>query len=89
MADNTSCIDGAVNTSFQEMCSYLNFINTSWTFSVLDLAVAKMRNIPLLAFYCEITSFPPGRFVSTKVVGIYSLCPIYWEATPESCPCTT
>ena len=51
--------------------------------------VAKTGNIPLLASWGEITSFPPGQFVCTKVVGIYSLCPTYWEATPESCPCTT
>ena len=29
MADNTSCMDGAVNTSLQEMCNYLNFISTA------------------------------------------------------------
>ena len=47
--------------------------------------MAKTGNIPSLAFCCEITSFPNGRFVSSKVL-TDSLCPIYWEATPESCP---
>ena len=49
----------------------------------------KTGKIPWLAFCGEITSFPPGQFLSPKVVGIYSVCPTYWEATPESCRCTT
>ena len=57
MADNTSCMDGAANTSFHERCNYLNFINTAYTSSVLDYAVSKTCNIPSLAFCCEITSF--------------------------------
>ena len=84
MAVNTASMAGAAYTYFQEMCNYLNFINTAWTSSVV-----KTGNIPSFVCCCEITFFPPGRFVSTKVVGIYSLCAIYWGATPENLPCTT
>ena len=85
------CSEGQWGNMWQcaTMCNYSNFINTSWTSSVLDQAVVKTGNIPSLAFCCEITSFPPGRFVRTKVVVIYSLCPTYWEATTESWPCST
>ena len=43
----------------------------------------KTGNIPSLASCGEITSFPPCQFVSTKVVGIHSLYPTYWEASPR------
>ena len=46
----------------------------------------KTSNIPLLASCGEITFFPPGQFVSTEVVGIYSLCPTYWEGTSRELP---
>ena len=44
----------------------------------------KMSNIPSLASCGEITYFPPGQFASTEVVGIYSLCPTYWEGISET-----
>ena len=32
--ENISCMGGAANTSFQEVCNYLNFTNTALTSSV-------------------------------------------------------
>ena len=52
----------------------------------LDSAVVKTSNIPSLGSCGEIIPFPPGQFVSTEVIGIYSLCPTYWEGTSRELP---